>query len=162
MLSNDNTGPNPDHCGGSKSVTFTVTSDCEPVKTCTASFTVLSSPVTLNCPVNQTEAACQTQAQIDTKFNNWLATANFTGGCNPILSNDNSGPNPSFCGGSKSITFTVTSDCETPKTCLATFTVTPAPAVIINCPVNQNEVACQTQAQIDAKFNIWLGTASFS
>jgi hypothetical protein len=162
MLSNDNTGPNPDHCGGSKSVTFTVTSDCEPVKTCTASFTVLSSPVTLNCPINQTEAACQTQAQIDTKFNAWLGTANFTGGCNATLSNDNSGPNPSFCGGSKSITFTVTSDCEAPKTCLATFTVSPAPAVVINCPVNQNEVACQTQAQIDAKFNIWLGTASFS
>ncbi|MBK6824635.1 MAG: hypothetical protein IPG87_17250 [Saprospiraceae bacterium] len=163
MMSNNNSGPAPDHCGGSKSVTYTVTSDCEPNVTCTATFTVdPAPPVMLTCPANATEAACQTQSEIDTKFNAWLGTAMFTGGCNGMLSNNNSGPAPDHCGGSKSVTFTVTSDCEPNQTCTATFTVSPAPAVVLTCPTNATEAACQTQAAIDAKFNTWLGTAMFT
>ncbi|MBK7302590.1 MAG: hypothetical protein IPI90_04915 [Saprospiraceae bacterium] len=163
MLSNNNSGPAPDHCGGSKSVTYTVTSDCEPNVTCTATFTVdPAPPVMLTCPANATEAACQTQAEIDTKFNAWLGTAMFTGGCNGMLSNDNSGPAPDHCGGNKSVTFTVTSDCEPNQTCTATFTVSPAPAVVLTCPTNATEAACQSQSAIDAKFNTWLGTAMFT
>ena len=45
VLTNDNSGPAPDHCGGSKTVTFTVNSDCEPNVTCTATFTVTPAPV---------------------------------------------------------------------------------------------------------------------
>ncbi|MBK6824631.1 MAG: hypothetical protein IPG87_17230 [Saprospiraceae bacterium] len=157
-LSNNNSGA-PDKCGGVVNVTFTVTSTCEPNNTCTASFTVTPAPaVVLTCPTNQTEAECQTQAAIDTKFNTWLGTAMFTGGCNGVLTNDNTGA-PMACGGSKTVTFTVTSDCEGPKTCMATFTVTAAPAVVLTCPTNQTEAECQTQAAIDAKFTTWLGTA---
>ncbi|MBK8484484.1 MAG: hypothetical protein IPL31_09135 [Saprospiraceae bacterium] len=41
--------------------------------------------------MNQTEAACQTQAAIDAKFATWLATVNTTGGCNPVFTNNNTG-----------------------------------------------------------------------
>ncbi|MBK6824632.1 MAG: hypothetical protein IPG87_17235 [Saprospiraceae bacterium] len=161
VLTNDNTGA-PMACGGSKTVVFTVNSDCEGPKTCSATFTVTAAPiVVLTCPTNQTEAACQTQAAIDAKFNTWLGTAMFTGGCNGVLTNDNTGA-PMACGGVKMVTFTVTSDCEPNKTCTATFTVTDAPVVVLNCPTNQTEAACQTQAAIDAKFTTWLGTANFS
>ncbi|MGB5025712.1 MAG: hypothetical protein WBO44_10195, partial [Saprospiraceae bacterium] len=155
-------GAAPDHCGGSKSVTFTVTSDCEAPKTCVATFTVTNAtPVSLTCPSNVTENACQTQAAIDSKFNAWLATASFSGGCNGILTN-NGGTAPDHCGGSKSVTFTVTSDCEAPKTCVATFTVTNAPPVVLTCPSNVTENACQTQTAINTKFNAWLATLSTS
>ena len=97
-----------------------------PNQTCTATFTVdPAPPVMLTCPANVTEAACQTQAQIDAKFNTWLGTAMFTGGCNGMMSN-NSTMAPDHCGGVASVTYTVTSDCEPNQTCTATFTVDPA------------------------------------
>ncbi|MCC6816753.1 MAG: hypothetical protein IT267_10100, partial [Saprospiraceae bacterium] len=161
LFTNSN-GSAPNRCGGATSVTFTVNSDCESPKTCTATFTVTNAPaVVLNCPANQTEPACQTQADIDSKFSTWKNTASFSGGCNPLFTNSN-GSAPNRCGGTTSVTFTVNSDCESPKTCTATFTVTNAPAVVITCPVNQTESACQTQADIDSKFNTWKNTASFS
>ncbi len=160
-LSNNNTGA-PSACGGSTTVTFTATSGCDATLTCSASFTVTAAPaVVLTCPVNQTEAACQTQAQINSKFTTWLNTASFSGGCNAAISNNNTGA-PSACGGSTTVTWTVTSTCEPNKTCSAVFTVTAAPAVVLNCPVNQTEAACQTQTQINSKFTAWLNTASFS
>lgn len=102
VVTNNNTGA-PNFCGGTSAVIFTVTSSCEPSSTCTASFIVNPAPgVVLTCPVNQTEAACQTQAQIDTKFANWLATVNVTGGCNPVVTNNNVGA-PNFCGGTTTV-----------------------------------------------------------
>ncbi|MFZ1423323.1 MAG: hypothetical protein WAS55_05835, partial [Saprospiraceae bacterium] len=161
MISN-NAGAAPAACGGTVTVTFTVTSTCEANKTCSATFGVsVAPPIVLNCAANQTEAVCQTQAAIDGKFATWLATANFTGGCNGTISN-NAGAAPSACGGTATVTFTVTSTCEAPKTCSAIFTVTTAPAVVLTCPTNQTEVSCQTQAAIDSKFANWLGNASFS
>ena len=103
-ISNNNTGA-PNACGGTTTVTFTATSDCESPKTCSATFTVSGSPTTLTCPVNQTEAACQTQAQIDTKFATWLASVSATGGCNTMFSNNNTGA-PNACGGTTTVTFT--------------------------------------------------------
>jgi hypothetical protein len=61
--------------------------------------------IELTCPVNVTEAACQTQAAIDTKYNTWLATVRAGGGCNGVLTNNNPGP-PSSCGGSRTVIFT--------------------------------------------------------
>ncbi|HNI79798.1 MAG TPA: T9SS type A sorting domain-containing protein [Saprospiraceae bacterium] len=160
LTNNGNTTPNA--CGGTATVIFTVTSDCEPAKTCTATFAVAAAPaVVLNCPVNQTEAACQTQSVIDTKFNTWKNSATFSGGCNGVISNSG-GSAPGFCGGTTSVTYTVISDCEAPKTCTATFTVTSAPPVVLNCPSNQTEAACQTQSAIDSKFNTWKNSVTFS
>ncbi|MFZ1424449.1 MAG: HYR domain-containing protein [Saprospiraceae bacterium] len=159
-ISNNNTGA-PLACGGTVTVTFTVTSSCEPNKTCSATFSVSNSPVVVNCPINVTETACQTQATIDAKFNTWLATAGFTGGCSGNISNNNTGA-PLACGGVKTVTFTVTSTCDTPKTCTATFTVATATAVVLTCPANQVELACQTQTIINSKFATWLASATFS
>ncbi|HNK51771.1 MAG TPA: hypothetical protein PKX75_22440, partial [Nitrospira sp.] len=158
----NNSAAAPNHCGGTATVTFTVTSDCEAPKTCNATFTVDPAPaVVITCPANVTEAACQDQSVIDSKFNAWKTTASFTGGCNGVLTN-NGASAPNHCGGTATVTFTVTSDCEAPKTCTATFTVNPAPAVVITCPANVTEVACQSQSTIDSKFTAWKATASFT
>jgi uncharacterized repeat protein (TIGR01451 family) len=125
-LSNNSTGA-PSACGGSKTVIFTVTSSCEAAKTCSATFTVNSpASISLNCPVNVTEPPCQGQAVIDSKFASWLATANANGGCNGLLSNNNSGAPDNCLGGTKTVTFTYTNSCSAPRTCNASFTVTPA------------------------------------
>ncbi|MBL0153147.1 MAG: hypothetical protein IPP93_06545, partial [Chitinophagaceae bacterium] len=80
--------------------------------------------VVLNCPVNTTAASCQTQAAINTQFATWLATASASGGCNGVLTNNNTGA-PLACGGSTTVTFTYTSSCApVTTTCQATFTVT--------------------------------------
>ncbi|MBK9107815.1 MAG: T9SS type A sorting domain-containing protein [Saprospiraceae bacterium] len=158
----NNGGSAPPACGGSKTVTWTVTSTCEANVTCSAVFTVTDAPVvTLTCPTNQTEVACQTQAAIDAAYNTWLTTVSFSGGCSASISNNSAGAPPA-CGGSVTVTWTVTSTCEGPVTCAATFTVTAAPAVVLTCPSNQTVAACQTQAAVDAAFNTWLTTVSFS
>ncbi len=110
VLTNNNSGA-PPAGGGSTTVTFTYTSSCAPLTTtCQATFTVLP-PVSVTCPVNTTAAACQTQSAINTQFAAWLATASASGGCNGVLTNDNTGA-PSACGGSTTVTFTYTSTCE--------------------------------------------------
>jgi hypothetical protein len=122
-LTNKNTGA-PDACnGGTKTVVFTYTSTCAPfTTTCQATFTVpASSAVVLTCPVNTTTANCQTQAQINTAFSAWLATASVSG-C-ATLTNNNTGA-PLACGGTTTVTFTATNSCTGATTnCQATFTV---------------------------------------
>lgn len=163
VLTNNNTGA-PSACGGSTTVTFTYTSTCAPTTTtCQATFTVAAAPtVVLNCPVSTTVASCQTQAAVNAAFNTWLGTATASGGCNGVLTNNNVGAPPAG-GGSTTVTFTYTSSCApTTTTCQATFTVTAAPTVVLNCPTSITVAACQTQAAVNAAFNTWLGTASAS
>ncbi|MFN4256184.1 MAG: HYR domain-containing protein, partial [Saprospiraceae bacterium] len=102
-------------------------------------------PVILICPTPTTVAACQTQAAVDNAFSTWLATASASGGCDGMLSNNNTGAPPA-CGGSTTVTFTYTSSCPPlMTTCQATFTV-PAPAspapTFSNCSNNTVSLGC--------------------
>ncbi len=159
VLTNDNTGA-PDACGGSTTVTWTVASSCEDDVECSATFTVTDAPlVELTCPDDEVVASCQTQGAIDTAFTAWLLEVSSSGGCNSVLTNDNTGA-PDACGGSTTVTWTVASSCEDDVECSATFSVTAPETVVIACPGNQAEEACQTQEDIDAAFALWLEGAS--
>ncbi|MBK8567217.1 MAG: T9SS type A sorting domain-containing protein [Saprospiraceae bacterium] len=161
-MSNNSTGA-PAACGGSKDVTFTATSSCSatPVSI-TKTFSVIAAPnLVLNCPTDRTEAICQTQAQINTKFNAWLALASVTGGCNATVSN-NALAAPSACGGSVNVTFTATSLCGTSTTCMRTFTVTNATTPVLNCPAPMSVGPNLTQSQINAAFQTWLASATIT
>ncbi len=129
----------------------------------TGSFSLsITCPATLTCPQNTTVAACQTQNQVNSAFAAWLATATATGsGCGGTLSNNSQGA-PSACGGSTTVTFTFTSTCAPSQSCQATFTVAPAPAVILTCPVNTTVSACLTQAQLNTAYAAWLASATAS
>ncbi|MBK8109069.1 MAG: hypothetical protein IPK46_01355 [Saprospiraceae bacterium] len=119
-------------------------------------------PVVLTCPINTTTAACQSPAAINAAFTSWLSTASGSGGCNGVLTNNNTGA-PAACGGSTMVTFTYTSTCSPiTTTCQATFTVASAPPVILTCPTNTTVASCQTQTAVDAAFTTWLATASAS
>jgi hypothetical protein len=160
-LTNDNTGA-PSACGGSVTVTWTATDDCNQTETCSATFTVTAAPaIVLTCATNATEVACQSQQDIDDAFALWLATTTASGGCNTTLTNDNTGA-PSACGGSVTVTWTATDDCNQTETCSATFTVTAAPAIVLTCATNATEVACQSQQDIDDAFALWLATTTAS
>ncbi len=152
----------PDHCGGKSTINFIAKSESEPDVACSSSFEVLSaSSVVLTCPSSVTEAACQTQAAIDASFSAWKNTATFIGGCNGELSNNGS-ITPNSCGGTNNVTFIVNSDCDQAISCVSTFTITDEPASVLTCPANITELECQTQAQIDVKFNEWKNSASYT
>jgi hypothetical protein len=117
--------------------------------------------VSLTCPVNTTTSACLSQAQVNTAFSAWLATASGSGGCNGVLTNNNTGAPTACVGGSKTVTFTYTSSCAPfTTTCQATFTVPAGSAPVLTCPVNTTTAPCQSQRTIDIAFNNWLATAS--
>jgi hypothetical protein len=153
----------PDKCGGTKTVTFTVTNSCGSAS-CSSSFTVPNAPpISLHCPDNFTTGACQTQASVDAAFTAWLAQATSSGGCNGSRSNNGGTSGPDKCGGTKVVTFTYTSTCgAATTTCTASFTVTSSPAVSLHCPDNFTTGACQTQAAVDAAFTAWLAQATSS
>lgn len=154
-LSN-NGGSAPSACGGDVTVTFTATSSCDSTITCSAVFTVTSAPpVLLSCPPILAAPPCTSQTLVDSLYLQWLTLVSSFGGCKPFLSNNSSGP-PDFCGGSKTVTFQVTSTCQAPVTCSSVFTVSSAAPIDLQCPPNQSEEAGQSQAEIDAKFLQWL------
>src|ERR1019366_6150094 len=64
--------------------------------------------------------------------------------------------------GSTTVTFTLRSDCDQPRTASATFTVTAAPQVSLTGPANTTVASCQTQAAVNTEFAAWLATATTS
>src|SRR5204863_8576426 len=118
--------------GGTTTVTWTATSDCD-TKTCSTSFTVTAAPaLVLNCQSDTTVAACTSQSVINAAFTAWVAKVTATGGCHTVLTN-NATTAPNACTYTTLFrSWTATSDCDT-KTCSKTFTVTAAPALVLNC-----------------------------
>ncbi|MFZ5431513.1 MAG: Ig-like domain-containing protein [Bacteroidota bacterium] len=152
----------PDDCGGTVTVTWTVKSDCAPDEVKSATFTVLSAPlVALTCPLPASEASGQTQDAINAKYATWLASVSYSGGCNAILTNNSTGA-PSRLGGTATVTWTVTSDCQAPVTCSSTFTVSEAPLLILTCAPNQSVQPCLSQNAVNTAFAAWLASASYT
>ncbi len=161
VLTDDNTGA-PDACGGNTTVTWTVASDCEADVTASATFTVTDAPaVVVTPPTDAMIMECQTQMDVDMAFSNWLATASIGGGCNAMLSN-NAMAAPDACGGSVTVEFTGSSDCEADVVESATFTVTDAPAMNLTTPSDVMEEACQDQDDIDLAFDDFLNDYTLS
>jgi hypothetical protein len=143
-------------CNRTQVFTFEATA-CGQTVTCTRTFTwTVTQGASLICPSNMTTPACQTQAAVDQAFADWLAMAVITGGCNGVLTNDNTGAPPA-CGGSTSVTFTYTNGCGPNNFCTVTFTVAAPSTPNLGLIVGTTQVsACQTQAAINSAYNTWL------
>ncbi|MBK7761982.1 MAG: hypothetical protein IPI46_01245 [Bacteroidetes bacterium] len=121
----------PSLCGTDNIITveFKVTSDCEADVIINRTFEILDPTArTFTCPTSSNEPACQTQAAIDLAYDNWVSsftTADVTGGCNTVVTNNAPSAAPSACGGSQTVIWTVHDDCNANATCSATFTVAP-------------------------------------
>ena len=117
--------------------------------------------IELTCPTASIEAACQTQAVIDSKYATWLATVKAGGGCNGVLTNNSTGA-PSSCGGSVTVTFTYTSSCAPlTTTCSSTFTVlADAAPTIASCAVARNIEGCNTSVITGPPFSATTASSS--
>ena len=60
----------------------------------------------LTCPMNVNVPGGQTQLDVDNAFVVWLSSAEATGGCSGVLTNDNTGA-PQAAGGSTTVSFTI-------------------------------------------------------
>jgi parallel beta-helix repeat protein len=111
-------------CGDEFTETWTFVDDCMRTISTSRIITVVApSTVTLDCPIDVTEASCQDQNTINASFAAWLDLFDFNGGCNSVASFDVIPVPPSACGGSVAVTYRVSSDCEMDHTCTRIFSV---------------------------------------
>ncbi|UPT69692.1 MAG: T9SS type A sorting domain-containing protein [Flavobacterium sp. JAD_PAG50586_2] len=151
----------PAYCGGTTSVTYTVADKCYEGSTRTATFTITPAPaVVVNTPENSTSNACSyaDQAAADAAYNAWINSFTVSGGCAPIGAFTNEQSAPEYCGGTRTVTYVVVDKCYQSTQYTRTFTITPAPAVVVNGSENSTSNACTYagQAAADAAFAAWL------
>jgi hypothetical protein len=156
VLTNNASGA-PKYCDGTVTVNFKVTSSCATDVVKNSTFTIPGAPaVNLTVPEAYKGETCMTQSAIDAAFTTWLTKASFTGGCNGKLTNNASDP-PKSCGGSVTITFTVTSNCADPVAKTSTFTIPKPTAVDITAPANKTVSACNySMSEIQIMYETWL------
>ena len=156
----------PAFCGGSTTVTWTVTDHCYTTSAQTATFTINPPAAVVVTPAApSTTDACDytNQAAADAAFATWLASVTATGGCDPQVSTGATAPvAPAFCGGSTTVTWTVTDHCYTTSAQTATFTINPPAAVVVTPAAPSTTDACDytNQAAADAAFATWLASVT--
>ncbi|MFC4511299.1 hypothetical protein ACFO28_13370, partial [Flavobacterium buctense] len=151
----------PSACGGTTTVTYTVTDKCYETSTVSRSFTITPAPaVSVTAPTASSTSACAyaDQAAVDAAFATWLGGFTVSGGCAPSGSYGQVSA-PSACGGTTTVTYTVTDKCYETSTVSRSFTITPAPAVSVTAPTASSTSACAyaDQAAVNAAFATWLG-----
>ncbi len=159
-VTNDNAGA-PAACGGSATVTWTASSDCEGDVVESATFTVTAAPVvSLTPPEDKVIGPCRSNVYLNNQFNAWLALVEFEGGCSATI-DDGDPIRPPRCGGSTIVTWTVSTACGDDVSMSSTFTVTPAPEVSLTAPEDEVIGSCQLQEDIDMAFEMWLEEVEF-
>src|SRR5690606_16587858 len=89
----------PNSCGGTVTLPFTATDNCGQIVTDSSSFTLNPEILTVSCPADRVEPACQSQAAIDAAFADWKAQFTHTGGCGTIATDLSVINPPNTCGG---------------------------------------------------------------
>ena len=124
-----------------------------------ATFTITPAPAVIIVKADDKEiCSYENQAEADTAFAAWLATASVSGGCAPTSTPDITTP-PLYNGGSQKVTWTITDKCYT-SSYDATFTIHPLPE--IKCPVDKlADVDCGVSATVaqtnaNAAFATWF------
>src|SRR5690606_15025128 len=106
------------------------------------------------------------QAALDLAFNNWLdeavSEANIEGSCgHPQVTNDVAGT-PELCAGeTTTVTWTVSSPCDT-ITFDASFTINAGPSVEIDCPADVTLPKCASVEEIQDAYNTWAAGFGFT
>ena len=150
----------PDICaGGLVSVTYSI-NDGYTNASCTATFTVNEvNDVAVTGPANVDDMTCDyaNQQELDDAFNAWKAQFIVDEpGCGvtaPTLNQQS----PDRClGGTVTIDYAVNDLCSS-DSYSASFTITPAPAVQVSCPIQLTRSTCdyETQAELQAEIDAW-------
>ncbi len=123
----------PNSCGGTVSIPFTATDDCGQSVTKSASFTLNPDVLTVSCPADEVQPACQSQAAIDAAFAVWLAKFSFTGGCGTVANDFSTLSPPNACGGTIIVNYSAADVCGQVSNCSAIFTID-APSNVLQEP----------------------------
>ena len=150
----------PPACGGSVTVNYVVSDDCNQTDDCSATFTVANSDLTAICPGDVNMVACISQDDVDAAFALWLEGFNYTGGCMVTESGLNVSA-PSHCGGSVTVNYVVSDNCNSSDDCSATFSVAP-PTLVATCPADSITLTCMNQVEVDAAYEDWLSGFSYT
>jgi hypothetical protein len=119
------------------------------------------------CSSNVSLDACTSQSAIETAYNSWVAGFTNSGGYGTVVTNIldiPALPANIACGGSISFTYTVSDECNPEGISCEerTFSVAPAPDLIVNCPGNVELPACTSAADIVSAYNTWIAGFSVS
>ncbi|MEZ4907784.1 MAG: HYR domain-containing protein, partial [Saprospiraceae bacterium] len=160
-VTNNYDGSLPAACGGSKTVTWTVTDGCGASATATANIvmaTDVTPPVFSNCPSDIT-----VYVDVDLCTSNVIYSTPVATDCNsPVTVTLTSGiaSGQAFPLGDTEITFTATDACNNTAECTFTITVEDSQIPSITCPVNEvtvctEETSCEwsSDAAINATYN---------
>ncbi|SDB32959.1 hypothetical protein SAMN03097699_0737 [Flavobacteriaceae bacterium MAR_2010_188] len=152
----------PDACnGGRVEVVYNVTDKCYPGGTETGVFTVPATELpNVTFPSSKTVSACD--SDIEAQFEAFVNAFTSTGGCDASVSFETTPVLPNLCGGSVTLNYQVRANCIEDKDYTATFTITPAPAVVIAPVADYTADACDTQAEVDAQFATFLASFGVS
>ena len=150
----------PSYCGGEVTREYSVYDDCEQTANCSSTFMVEPPPaVEFWCAEPMSIPGCNTQEYVDTAFEQWLTGFGYTGGCTVTEIGLEGLVAPDKCGGTVTVEYSVIDDCyqeNRSTTCTSTFTVDPAPELIISCPTDVLIPSCSTQQEVDDAFAVWL------
>lgn len=147
----------PDICGGTITIVAEAYDFCEQEADCSGTFTVLPpEDVNLTAPDNYTGTTCMSQDDVDKAFADWLKEVTHSGGCNASLTMSPENPEaPEACGGSVTIIWTVTSDCEDPVTKSATFAIPAPEPLIVACPPPVVLERCLYADEVQMAYDAW-------
>ena len=123
----------PNSCGGTVTVVYTATDECGQSVTGEADFTLNPEILTVSCPVDEVQPACQSQAAINAAFGIWKAKFTFTGGCGTVATDLSAIAPPNACGGTVVVNYTATDACGQVNNCSAIFTID-APSNVLQEP----------------------------
>ncbi len=123
----------PSSCGGTVTIEYTASDECGQSETRSASFTLNPEVLTVSCPGDEVQAACQNQAAIDAAFAAWKAQFTFSGGCGTVATDLSVVSAPNACGGTVIVNYTATDICGQVSNCSAIFAID-APSDVLQEP----------------------------
>jgi hypothetical protein len=123
----------PNSCGGTVTLKFTAWDNCSQAVTDSAKFTLNPDYITVNAPIDQVEAACQTQVEIDTAFAIWKAKFGFSGGCGTVGTDLSLIDAPNACGGTIVVNYSAQDVCGQVVNTSSIFTID-APSNVLQEP----------------------------
>ncbi|WP_284653651.1 T9SS type A sorting domain-containing protein, partial [Flavobacterium terrisoli] len=147
----------PNACGGTITVTYTVTDKCYQTSTVSRTFTITAPPaLVLGSPDSTIVNSCDyaDQAALEVAFATWLSQFTVSGGCAPVGDYGSPLAPPLCTGGTTTVTYAVTDKCTSPSV-TETFTVVPATKLEIICPADRTVECGEDAATI---FEAWRDT----
>ncbi|WP_044103896.1 malectin domain-containing carbohydrate-binding protein, partial [Neolewinella persica] len=133
-------------CLGSYIENWTYTGPCGREIMKSRDFEVTPPALTVSCPNDVNMAACMTQGAINTAFTDFLNGFSTSDGCTGSGAFAASYTAPDVCvGGTVTVVYNATDDCDQTANCTKTFTVAAPPALTVSCPTDVDLLACMTQ-----------------